>query len=127
MIKISVMYPFGRDVHFNHRYYRDVHMPLVKKRLGTYLLSYSIDKGLSGMEPDSTPLYVGMCHLYCESVEAFQAGIAPHGEELENDIANFTNALPVYQISEVVALEGGFIPSRADDAQTARRSSRRTP
>ncbi|NBB10219.1 EthD family reductase [Pseudomonas sp. SLFW] len=105
MIKISVMYPSGRGIHFNHRYYRDVHLPLVKRRLGDHLISYGIDKGLSGMEPDSAPLYVGLCHLYCESVEAFQAGIAPHGEELENDIANFTNASPVYQISEVVQVD----------------------
>ncbi|SEI42888.1 EthD family reductase [Pseudomonas sp. NFR16] len=104
MIKISVMYPVGRDVHFNHRYYCDVHMPLVKRRLENCLLSYSIDKGLSGFEPDSSPLYVCIGHLYCESIETFRSGIALHGEELTNDIANFTNAAPVYQISDVIEL-----------------------
>jgi uncharacterized protein (TIGR02118 family) len=102
MIKISVMYPLTPGVTFDHDYYRDVHMPLVQKRLGDSISSYSIDKGLSGMEPGSAPLYVGMCHLYSESLEAFQTGIAPHSEELANDVAHFTNAKPVYQISEVV-------------------------
>lgn len=105
MIKISVMYPAGPGIHFDHRYYRDVHMPLVKDRLGNSILSYSIDKGLSGGEPDAPPLYIGMCHLYSESVEVFQAGINRHADELAQDIANFTNASPIYQISEVVQLD----------------------
>ena len=102
MIKISVMYPLAPGVTFDHDYYRDKHMPLVQERLGDSISSYSIDKGLSGIEPGSAALYVGMCHLYSESVEAFQKGIAPHAEELANDVANFTNSRPIYQISEVV-------------------------
>lgn len=102
MIKISVMYPNAPGVHFDHHYYRDVHMPLVQARLSDSISSYAIDKGLSGGSPGSDAPYVAMCHLYSESVAAFEAGIAPHGEELNADIANFTNASPVYQISEVV-------------------------
>ncbi len=102
MIKISVMYPLAPGVTFDHDYYRDVHMPLVQARLGASVTSYSIDKGLSGIEPGSSPFYIGMCHLYSESLEAFQTGITPHSEELANDVLNFTNAKPIYQISEVV-------------------------
>lgn len=102
MIKISVMYPHSPDVTFDHNYYRDVHMPLVQARLGDSITSYSIDKGLSGMEPGSAPLYVGMCHLYSRSLQIFQVGITAHGEELANDVSNFTNAKAIYQISEVV-------------------------
>jgi uncharacterized protein (TIGR02118 family) len=105
MIKVSVMYPSGPGISFDHSYYRDVHMPLVQARLGKSIISYSIDRGVSGVEPGSTPVYVGICHLYSESVEVFQAAIAPHGEELSNDIRNFTNASPIYQISEVVKLD----------------------
>lgn len=96
MIKISVMYPNTPGVHFDHDYYRDVHMPLVQERLGSSISSYDIDKGLADAP------YVAMCHLYSESVAAFEAGLAPHGEALNADIAHFTTALPVYQISEVV-------------------------
>lgn len=104
MIKISVMYPHAPGITFDHDYYRDVHLPLVQQRLGNSISSYSIDKGLSGLEPGSAPLYVGMCHLYSESLEAFQAGIAPHGQELAEDVANFTNASPIYQVSDVVRM-----------------------
>jgi uncharacterized protein (TIGR02118 family) len=102
MIKVSVMYPHSPDVAFDHDYYRDVHMPLVQARLGDSISSYSIDKGLSGMEPGSPPLYVGMCHLYSPSIQVFQTGIAAHGAELSADVANFTTASPIYQISEVI-------------------------
>ena len=34
MIKVSAMYANRPGARFNHEYYRDKHMPLVKKRLG---------------------------------------------------------------------------------------------
>jgi hypothetical protein len=33
MIKVSVMYPNTRGARFDHAYYRDRHMPLVKARM----------------------------------------------------------------------------------------------
>ncbi|HAQ86661.1 MAG TPA: EthD family reductase, partial [Pseudomonas sp.] len=41
-------------------------------------------------------------HIFSDSLEAFQAGIAPHAEEIVADIANYTDLTPVRQISEVV-------------------------
>lgn len=102
MIKVSVMYPSTPGAHFDHAYYRDVHMPLVQSLLGVSISSYSIDKGISGLAPGSEPAYVAVGHLYSESVAAFEAGLAPHGEVLTNDISNFTNTTPTYQISEVI-------------------------
>ena len=43
-----------------------------------------------------------MCHVFCESVEAFQAGFGPHAKEIMADIPNYTDLTPVIQISEVV-------------------------
>jgi uncharacterized protein (TIGR02118 family) len=43
-----------------------------------------------------------MCHLYCDSVEAFQGGFGPHAEEILGDIPNYTDLSPIVQISEVV-------------------------
>ncbi len=34
MIKISVMYPNPPGAKFDHSYYRDKHMPMVKARMG---------------------------------------------------------------------------------------------
>ena len=90
------------DSRDDHEYYRDKHMPLVKARLGDACKFYTIDKGLAGSAPGVPATYVGMCHIYADSVEAFQKGFGPHAKEIMGDIANYTDLTPVMQISEVV-------------------------
>jgi uncharacterized protein (TIGR02118 family) len=102
MIKVTVLYPNSPGVRFDHDYYRDRHMPLVKTRMGEACRFYTVDKGLAGGAPGSAAPYVGMCHIYCESVEAFQSGFGPHAKEIAADLPNYTNVAPVVQISEVV-------------------------
>lgn len=102
MIKISVMYPNTPGARFDHDYYRDNHLPLLKARMGDACLYYTIDKAISGGAPDTPAPYVAMCHIFSESLEAFQAGIGPHAEEIIADIVNYTDLTPVRQISEVV-------------------------
>ena len=53
MIKVSVMYPNTPGARFDHQYYRDKHMPLVKARLGDACKYYTVDKGLAGGAPDA--------------------------------------------------------------------------
>ena len=102
MIKVSVMYPNKPGARFNHEYYRDKHMPLVKSKMGANCKYYTVDKGLAGGSPGAPATYVGMCHIFCDSVEAFQAGFGPHANEILGDIPNYTDLSPVIQISEVV-------------------------
>ena len=102
MIKVSVMYPNIPGARFDHDYYRNRHMPLIQRRMGKGLRYYTIDKGLSGGTPDAPPTYVGMCHVFCDSVEDFQAGFGPHAQEILGDIKNYTDLQPVLQFSEVV-------------------------
>ena len=102
MIKVSVMYPYTEGARFDHAYYRDKHMPLLKARMGDACRSYTIDKGLAGGAPGMPPTYVGMCHVFCDSVEAFQTAFGPHAKEILGDIKNYTDLAPVMQISEVV-------------------------
>ena len=102
MIKVSVMYPHQPGARFDHDYYRDHHMPLVQRLMGASLLRYTVDRGLAGGAPGQPPAYVGMCHLFCESGGAFQAGFGPHAAEILADIPNYTDLEPVLQISEVV-------------------------
>lgn len=102
MIKVSVMYPNTPGARFNHTYYRDQHLPLVKKLLGDKLKSYTIDKGLAGGAPDQPAAYVAMCHLFCETVGDFQAAFGAHAQQILGDIPNYTDIAPTLQISEVV-------------------------
>ncbi len=102
MIKVSVMYPTLEGARFDHDYYRQTHMPLVKDRLGAGCTRYAVDKGLGGAAPGTAPTYIAMCHIYSDTLEAFEVGMGLHGEEILADVANFTDLVPVIQISEVV-------------------------
>jgi uncharacterized protein (TIGR02118 family) len=102
MIKVSVMYPSSAGSRFDHDYYRERHLPLIKSRMGAALKYYTIDKGLAGGAPGSPAAYVAMCHLLCDSVAAYQASFGPYAKEITGDIANFTDRTPVIQVSEVV-------------------------
>ena len=102
MIKVSVMYLNTPGARFDHEYYRDKHMPLLKARMGDSCKHYTVDKGLAGGTPGAAATYVGMCHIFCDSVEAFQVGFGPHAKEIMGDIQNYTDLSPVIQISEVV-------------------------
>ena len=47
---------------------------MVKARMGAHCKYYTIDKGVAGGAPNTPPTYIGMCHIFCDSAEAFQAG-----------------------------------------------------
>jgi uncharacterized protein (TIGR02118 family) len=64
MIKVSVMYANTPGARFDHEYYRDKHMPLVKKRLGDACVYYTVDRGLAGGAPGAPATYIGMCHIF---------------------------------------------------------------
>ncbi len=102
MIKVSVMYPNTPGARFDHAYYRDKHMPLVKARMGDACKSYSVDKGMAGGAPRRARHLCRDVSYLRDSVEAFQAGFGPHAKEIMADIPNYTDQSPVIQISEVV-------------------------
>jgi uncharacterized protein (TIGR02118 family) len=101
MIKVSVIYPNKAGTRFDHDYYRTKHLPLIKSRMGAALKYYAIDKGLADKDGKSGA-YVAMCHLLCDSVDAYQSSFGPHAQEIRADIANFTDVVSIHQISEVV-------------------------
>ena len=101
MIKVSVMYPSGAAIRFDMAYYLAHHIPLVQERLGPSLKKVEVEQGIAGAQPASAPTYVAMGHLWFDSVQAFQAGLAQHGTEILSDIPNYTNAQPAIQVSEV--------------------------
>jgi uncharacterized protein (TIGR02118 family) len=102
MIKVSVMYPNTPGARFDHEYYAQKHMPMVKSKMGDTCKFYTVDKGIAGGAPGAPATYVGMCHIYSDTVAAFQAGFGPHAVEIMADIKNYTDLTPIIQVSEVV-------------------------
>jgi uncharacterized protein (TIGR02118 family) len=102
MVKVSVMYPNTPGARFDHEYYREKHMPLVKQRMGKYLKSYGIDKGVGGGASGEAPAFLAIGHLFCESPADFQAGFGPHVKEIMGDIPNYTDVSPTVLVSEII-------------------------
>ena len=73
MIKVSVMYPNTPGARFDHEYYRDQHMPMVKDKLGNACKGIAVDQGIGNDAP-----YAAVCHLFFETAEAFQPAFRPH-------------------------------------------------
>lgn len=102
MIKVSVMYPNKPGARFDHVYYREVHMPMVKQKMGDGCKYYTIQKGLSGGAPGTPAPYICVGDVFCDSVEAFQGAFASHATQIMADVPNYTDLVPVLQVSEIV-------------------------
>ncbi len=103
MIRVSVHYPSKAGAKFDHAYYAQKHMVLVRQRLGGLgLIRAEIDKGLAGGAPGSTAPFLSIGYLYFNTVQDFQKAMKAHGAELMGDLPSFTNVTPEVQISEVV-------------------------
>lgn len=106
MIRVSILYPHSDNVHFDWPYYVQQHMPMSIRLLSAHpgYSGVSVARGLSGASPESNPGFVAECHYTFTGVDAFIAAFTPHAGVLEADISNYTNARPLIQFSEVIAL-----------------------
>jgi uncharacterized protein (TIGR02118 family) len=103
MIRVSVHYPSKAGAKFDHAYYAQKHMPLVRQRLGSLgLIRTEVDKGLAGGAPGSAAPFFSIGYLYFNTLQDFQKAMKAHGAELMGDLTNFTTVTPEVQISEVV-------------------------
>ena len=102
MIKVSVLYPNGKDNTFDMDYYCNTHVPMVAGLLGDAVKGATVEKGLGGGSPDSPATYAAMGNLYFDSMETFEKSFGPNVDAIMADIPNFANSEPTIQISEVM-------------------------
>ena len=102
MIKVSVLYPNGKDNTFDMDYYCNTHVPMVAGLLGDAVKGATVEKGLGGGSPDSHATYAAMGNLYFNTMESFEKSFGPNTEKIMGDLPNFTNSEPTIQISEVM-------------------------
>ena len=102
LIKISVMYPYAEGKTFNVEYYETKHMPMVASFLGSNLVKYTIEKGLSSGIPNQPLPFIAIGIFYVKSLSEYQAAIAPNRDAIRADFANYTNVTPVILVSEVI-------------------------
>jgi uncharacterized protein (TIGR02118 family) len=102
LIKISIMYPYGEGKTFNMEYYETKHMPMVAAFLGSNLIKYTIEKGLTSGIPNQPLPFMAIGTFYVKSLPDYQAAIGPNRDAIRADFANYTNIIPVILVSEVV-------------------------
>jgi uncharacterized protein (TIGR02118 family) len=103
MVRITVLYPNESGKKFDHDYYVNKHMKLVRDRLTSFgLVRTEVDKGQAGGAPGSPAPFVALGHVYFDRAENFAKGMGQHGPEIMADIANYTNIQPQIQISEII-------------------------
>lgn len=102
IIKISVMYPFEEGKTFDMEYYETEHMPMVAGYLGSNLVKYTIEKGLSSGIPDTPLPYIAIGTFYVKNLSDYQEAIGPNRDAIRSDFPNYTDITPVILISEVV-------------------------
>jgi uncharacterized protein (TIGR02118 family) len=94
MIKLTVTYPGGEGVTFDHDYYSSKHVPLCKEAFVP--VKVEVERGIDGPA-------VASAAFYFSSMDNFQKAMnSPKMGEVLGDLGNYTNAVPTMQISEVV-------------------------
>ena len=101
MYRVTVAYPAKQGGTFDFDYYRDKHMPMVRRHLGDNAVSSEISKGIAGAGTAAAP-FTCIGQVCFTSLERFHATLAQHGAEIMGDIPNYTNIAPTVQIEELV-------------------------
>lgn len=101
MIKFSVLFPYTQGKRFNMPYYYDVHIPLIKKLIGSQCLTMAVEQGIADALPGTKAAYLVMNHFYFRTLNDFHSSFGHHVATIMGDVINFTDSPPVIQISEV--------------------------
>lgn len=101
MFKVTILYPNGEGKTFDMGYYKESHMPMVAGYIGQNLKFYEIDRGISGRTSEDDAPFLAIGYFYIADVAAYNQAIAKHREAIIGDFKNYTNVMPVVQISEI--------------------------
>jgi uncharacterized protein (TIGR02118 family) len=107
MFKVAILYAAGEGKTFDMDYYEKKHMPMVAGFLGNNLKLYEIDKGIAGRTPTDKAPFVAIGYFYVTDVAEYNKAIAANRDAVIGDFKNYTNILPVVQISEIKQLVTG--------------------
>lgn len=102
MVIFSVLYPAKAGAKFDEAYYHATHIPLVKDAFGDALTDVQVLKGLSAPGGGEAP-FILIVNLTFASPEAMASALGgPRAAEVMGDVVNFTDIVPVAQVSAPV-------------------------
>ncbi|SHE59373.1 EthD family reductase [Lactonifactor longoviformis] len=96
MYKLTIMYPYQQGKRFDMDYYCNVHMmdPNDVKCRGA-----QIEMGICGMDEEVPPKYFCIAHSLYDTLKDLQTYFEANKKALFDDIPNFTDVQPEFQIS----------------------------
>jgi uncharacterized protein (TIGR02118 family) len=101
MVKVSVLYPSTPGSRFDIEYYLNTHMPMSAQLLGSAIKAITVEIGRGGEIPGAPAPFAAICGFTCETVEDFMGAFTPVADQLQGDIPNYTDIVPVIQISDI--------------------------
>lgn len=104
MIKVSILYPNTNNGRFDFDYYLSKHTPRSIELLSAHagFRSVTVERGVGNAESNSPPKYIAACFYSFDSVESFIAAFMLHAQELQADMANYTDIPAEIQFFETI-------------------------
>ena len=100
MVVVSALYPNEPGSSFDYDYFLHRHVPLVRERWRAMGLEDQRQMR-GGSSLDGSPAsYQVVALLIFRSLEDFQKAVQAYGQEILDDIPNFTSVRPLVQINE---------------------------
>lgn len=96
MVIVSVLYPNDAGARFDLGYYRDTHLPLVRRLLepcGMRALTWVLPAGHGAA-------FRLIAELRFDTMAQAEVGLGLHGAQTQADIVNFTEIVPVVLLGE---------------------------
>lgn len=106
MIKISITYPNTAGGRFDFDYYLSSHMPRSIELLSAHpgFRGVTVERGLGGAEPGSSPQYIAACFYTFDTLESFVSAFSPHAVELQGDMPRYTDIPAEIQFNEILVV-----------------------
>jgi len=101
----TAIFPAGKDLKFDHAYYRDKHLSQMQKLYGAALMRVEMRKPLVAAGEAPSP-YAAIVNFWMPDADVYAAASAKYGQTLVQDRVHFTNGVQQVQ-SEVVLGESG--------------------
>ena len=105
LIRVTAIYLNAHGAHFDHEYYRRVHLPLTEalmKPLG--LLWVEGDEPLPRTDGQPSTL-IAQTHAYFQTVEAARAAVHATIRGLAADVTNYSSVRPSLEFHEIFKSE----------------------
>lgn len=104
MVKLTVMYPHREDARFDMKYYVNHHIMI--HREDKNVLGIVIEQGENAFRGGDTPAMACVAHFFYESIGKLNESRTPEKSDRQmKDLPNFTDIVPMDQISEVEFLD----------------------